>query len=94
MLDIHQCRRQSQLTNPRRAGLERLVAVLMESSLQELIFDRHAAEDRTIRLSAGRRLVGRPKHLADLKPSAGAHNDPHAARIANGVDRRKPADVP
>ncbi len=94
MLDIHQRRAQPQLANPRLAGGERLVTILLEPGFEQLILDRHPAKNRAIRLAAGGRLIGRAEHLADLQPPARAHNDPRPARIAHGIDGRKPADMP
>ena len=39
-------------------------------------------------------IVRRREHVADLQPAPRAHDHPAVPRIADGVDGRKPADLP
>jgi hypothetical protein len=68
--------------------------MLFEPGFEQVVFDRHAAED----VAVGERpaivaVVGLGEDAADLEPTPRANDHATMARIANRVNRRKATDL-
>ena len=75
--------------------LIRLLPMLLQPRLQQIILDRHATKN----LPVGIRLAivavqHRRQHLADLQPAPRSHDHPAVSWIAHGIDRPKAAHLP
>ena len=70
------------------------MAMLFEPGFEQVVFDRHAAEDVAVgKRAAVVAVVGLREHAADFQPAPRADDHPAVARIANRVDRRKATDL-
>ena len=73
-----------------------LLAILVEASEEQIVFDPHAAEDASLGTTAV--VIGfvsdRREDLAHFEPAFGAADDASASRIASAVTRPETRDLP